>query len=311
MEASNDSKLGLTGGPEYETLALLGANLLIDDIRAVQRMNEACNRLGMDVIEAGSLLGFAMEAFERGLLPSDLLEGVEPRWGDGEGALTLIRQMGKVEGFGKFLAQGYSRVLEELPPEARDIAMQVKGLGLPAHDPRAYNSTALSYATSNRGACHLQGFTHVFERVATEPALGIHGVADRFGTEKGKVVADLQNLMALYDSLTICKFSLFGGVKVQDLARWFEMVTGMEMDYQELLLAGERIYNVKRLLNFRWGVSPEMDTLPERMLSVAKREGLSKRNLPPLDRMLDQYYRARGWDSSGGPDPKKREQLGI
>jgi aldehyde:ferredoxin oxidoreductase len=311
MEASNDPNLGLTGGPEYETLALLGANLLIDDIRTVQRMNEVCNRLGMDVIEAGSLLGFAMEAFEKDLLPPDLLEGLEPRWGDGEGALQLIGQMGEGRGLGGFLGQGYSRVLDELPPEARDIAMHVKGLGFPAHDPRAYNSVALGYATSNRGACHLQGFTHVFERVVTEPALGLDEVGDRFGTDKGKVVADLQNLMALYDSLTICKFNLFGGVKVPDLAKWFEMVTGLQMDHQELLLAGERIYNIKRLLNLRWGVTPDMDSLPKRMLTQAKKEGASKGHLPPLDRLLEQYYHARGWDNSGGASPKKREQLGI
>jgi aldehyde:ferredoxin oxidoreductase len=309
--ANCDPNLGLTGGPEYEALALLGANLLIDDIRSVQRMNETCNRLGIDVIEAGSLVGFAMEAFERGLLPPDLLEGFEPRWGDGEGALRLIRQMGESKGLGRFLGQGYRQVLKELPPDAHEIAMQVKGLGLPAHDPRAYNSVALGYATSNRGACHVQGFTHVFERVVTEPALGIDKVANRLGSKKGKFVADLQDLMALYDSLSICKFSLFGGVKLEHLAKWFEMVTGIDMDVQELILAGERIYNVKRLLNLRWGVSPKMDTIPKRMLSQAKKEGPSKGNLPPLDRMLEQYYRCRGWDASGGPGPKKREQLGI
>ena len=311
MGASNNPKTGLTGGPEYETLALLGANLLVDDIRAVQRMNEACNRLGMDVIETGSLLGFAMEAFEKGLIPSHLLEGIEPRWGDGDVALELIQQMGEGKGFGKFLAQGYKGILEELSPEARDLAMQVKGLGLPAHDPRAYNSTALGFATSNRGACHLQGFTHVFERAVTEPSLGIHEVPDRFGTEKGKMVADLQDLMAVYDSLSVCKFNLFGGVKVKDLARWFDRVTGMEMDDKELLLAGERIFNVKRLLNLRWGVTPDMDILPKRMLTMAKKESLSKGNLPPLDKMMKQYYKARGWDASGGPGPKKREELGI
>jgi len=308
---SYDPNLGLTGGAEYEALALLGANLLIDDIRSIQRMNEACNRLGIDVIEAGSLAGFAMEAFEMGLLPPDLLEGFEPRWGDGEVALRLIRQMGEGNGLGRFLGQGYRKVLKDLPPDAHEIAMQVKGLGLPAHDPRAYNSVALGYATSNRGACHVQGFTHVFERAVTEPALGIDEVADRLGTEKGKFVSGLQNLMAIYDSLSICKFTLFGGVKLEHLAKWFEMVTGLDIGAQELILAGERIYNVKRLLNLRWGVTPEMDIIPKRMLSQAKKEGPSKGNLPPLDRMLEQYYRSRGWDAFGGPEAKKREQLGI
>jgi len=262
-------------------------------------------------MEAGSLIGFAMEAFEKGLLPPDLSGGFEPRWGDNAGAEELISQMGENTGLGGFLAQGYFRVLKELPPEVNDFAMHVKGLGFPAHDPRAYNSVALGYATSNRGACHLQGFTHVYERNVTDPALGIEEIGDRFGTDKGKVVADLQNLMALYDSLTICKLSMFGGVKVTHLARWFEMVTDIEMDYRELLLSGERIYSMKRLLNLRWGLTPEMDSLPTRMLFHARKEGPSKGNLPPLGKMLKQYYQVRGWDTSGGPGPERRKKLGI
>ena len=311
MGGTNAAASGLTGGPEYETLALLGANLLVDDIRAVQRMNELCNRLGIDTMEAGSLVAFAMEIFEKGLLPTDVAEGIEPRWGDGETALEILRQMGESRGLGAFLGQGYLRVLGALHPDAAEVAMQVKGLGLPAHDPRAYNSVALGYATSNRGACHLQGFTHVFERVVTEPALGLEEIGDRFDTKKGKMVADLQALMALYDSLTICKFNLFGGVKLPRLAKWFEMVTGIPMDPEDLILAGERIFNVKRLLNLRWGLRPEMDTLPKRMLTVAKNGGPSRGNVPPLDEMLKDYYIARGWDSSGGPDAQTRARLGL
>ncbi len=311
VDPRNDPKAGLTAGPEYETLALLGSNLLIGDIRAVQQMNELCNRLGIDTIEAGSLIGFAMEIFERGLLPPDLTGGVEPRWGDAEGAFEIIRQMGESRALGAFLAEGYHRVLEALHPDAAESAMQVKGLGLPAHDPRAYNSVALGYATSNRGACHLQGFTHVFEINVTEPALGLHEIADRFGTDKGRMVADIQDLMAIYDSLTICKFNLFGGVKLPRLARWFEMVTGIPMSPSELKLAGERIFNTKRLLNAHWGLTRSMDTLPARMLAVAKKEGPSSGNLPPLKTMLEQYYAARGWDDSGKPDEDTRRRLGI
>jgi aldehyde:ferredoxin oxidoreductase len=309
--ARKDPKAGLTAGPEYETLALLGSNLLIGDIRAVQRMNELCNRLGIDTIEAGSLIGFAMEIFEKGLLPPGLTGGVEPRWGDTEAAFEIIRQMGESRGLGGFLAEGYPRALAALHPDAAEFAMQVKGLGLPAHDPRAYNSVALGYATSNRGACHLQGFTHVFERNVTEPALGLHEIADRFGTDKGRMVADLQDLMAIYDSLTICKFNLFGGVKLPGLARWFEMVTGIAMGPSELKLAGERIFNTKRLLSAHWGLTRSMDTLPTRMLTVAKKEGPSSGNLPPLETMLEQYYGARGWDDSGKPGDDTRRRLGI
>jgi len=303
---------GVTGGPEYETLALFGGNILVDDINSIQKMNEACNRLGIDTMEAGSLAAFAMEAFEKGLLPAGICQGFEPKWGDAEGVLELISQMGENRGLGGFLARGYLNILKELPPEAGDFAMHVKGLGLPAHDPRAYNSVGLSYATSNRGACHLQGFTHAFERNLTEPTLGIDEIGDRFGTDKGKVVADLQDYMALFDSLSTCKLSMFGGVKIPHLAKWFAMVTGIEMDEQGIRLAGERIYDMKRLLNVRWGVTPAMDTLPKRMLFQARKEGPSKDNLPPLDNMLAQYYAYRGWDSvTGEPTPEKRKELGI
>lgn len=303
---------GTTGGPEYETLALFGGNLLIDDIALIQQMNEKCNRSGIDTMEAGSLIAFGMEAFEKGLLPANLREGFEPRWGDGPGAIELIDQMGENKGLGGFLARGYSEILKELPAEASEFAMHVKGMGFPAHDPRAYNSVALGYATSNRGACHLQGFTHAFERNLIEPTLGIDKIGDRFGTDKGRFVADLQNLMALFDSLSTCKLSLFGGVMIPHLASWFTMVTGIEMTGMDLLLAGERIYNMKRLLNVRWGLTPRMDSLPKRMLAQARKEGPSKGNVPPLDIMLEQYYAYRGWDrDTGAPDQKKRTQLGI
>ena len=105
---------------------------------------------------------------------------------------------------------------------------------------------------------------------------------------------------------------MFGGVKIPHLAKWFAMVTGIEMDEQGIRLAGERIYDMKRLLNVRWGVTPAMDTLPKRMLFQARKEGPSKNNLPPLDKMLAQYYEYRGWNSgTGEPTPEKRKQLGI
>ena len=302
----------VTGGPEYETLALFGGNILVDDIEAIQQINEVCNRFGIDTMEAGSLAAFAMEAFEKGLLPADICGGFEPHWGDAAGTLELVTQMGENRGLGGFLARGYVNILKELPPEAGDFAMHVKGLGFPAHDPRAYNSVALGYATSNRGACHLQGFTHAFERNLTEPTLGIHEIGDRFGTRKGKVVADLQDYMALFDSLTTCKLSMFGGVRIPHLARWFAMVTNIAMDEEEIMETGSRIYNMKRLLNVRWGATPAMDTLPRRMLSQARKDGPSMDNLPPLDKMLAQYYAYRGWDpSTGAPTARKRNELGI
>jgi len=201
MGASCDPNLGLTGGLEYEALALLGANLLIDDIRSVQRMNEACNRLGIDVIEAGSLVGFAMEAFEMGILPSDLLEGFEPRWGDGEGALKLIRQMGEGNGLGRFLGQGYRKVLKGLPLDAHEIAMEVKGLGLPAHDPRAYNSVALGYTVTKAALMSIISTVVVFvldrrslnalERISKDFSKGARKGIYSFGQEAASAIVGL------------------------------------------------------------------------------------------------------------------------
>ena len=178
---------------------------------------------------------------------------------------------------------------------AHEFAIHVKGLELPAHDPRAYYSQGLSYATANRGACHMQGMTHVFERNVTLPDLGYPEIQDPHGVEgKGRLVAVTQNLMCILDSLAMCKFILFGGVKPSDLVRWLNYVTGWDMNLEEFMKAGERIYNLKRLYNVREGVSRKDDTLPPRILVHKRGEGGSADTLPPLGELLSQYYEVRG-----------------
>jgi aldehyde:ferredoxin oxidoreductase len=301
----------LTGGPEYESLSMLGSNLLIDDLFAIQRANELCNRLGLDTIDTGSLIGFAMEAYERGLINKDDC-GLDLAWGNQEAALSLIAQMGAKEGLGEILSQGLRHAARVIGGEAESFAMHVKGMALPAHDPRAYNSVGLGFATSNRGACHLQGFTHVFERSVTMPEIGIDEVQERFGVEgKGEMAAKIMDIMCLFDSLSICKFALFGGVKVTHMCQWLNMVAGWDLSLKDLLTAGERIFNAKRFFNVKLGIRRKDDTLPERLLSHPKKEGASRGNLPPMNQMLDDYYKARSWGEDGVPTSGKLKQLGL
>lgn len=299
------------GGPEYESLGMLGSNCLVDDLEAIAKANELCNRYGIDTISAGSAVAFAMEAFERGIIgPSDT-DGLDLRWGSGDALVTLVKMIGERRGIGHLLGEGTRRAAEVLGKNAIEFAVHVKGLAFPAHDPRAKFSNALAYATSNRGACHLQAFSYEFENGIAMPEIGIPETLDRFGVEgKGKLVFVTQNLMSMFDSLKCCKFVIFGGLTVRPLVDCLNYVTGWDFDIDEFMKAGERIFNLKRLYNVRCGISRKDDTLPERILTLM-REGGAEGKLPPLGVMLNEYYKCRGWDEFGIPTREKVKELGL
>jgi aldehyde:ferredoxin oxidoreductase len=300
------------GGPEYETLAMLGSNCLLDQLPALQKAHELCNRYGMDTIEAGAVLAFAMECYERGLISRKDTGGIDLRWGDAKGMLEMITQIGEMTGFGEILGQGLVGASRSIGQGSERYAIHTKGASFAAHDPRGYNSVGLAYATNPRGACHLQGYTNVFERTITMPELGIHEIPDRFSKEgKGELVAPLQDLMAVYDAATICKFSLFGRVKVSHLLEWMNLITGWDMELDELMKVGERIFNMKRMFNVREGVRKKDDTLPERILTEPKTDTPARGNLPPLEKMLKEYYAFRRWDEDGVPKEETLHSLGI
>jgi aldehyde:ferredoxin oxidoreductase len=299
-------------GPEYETMALLGSNTLVDDLGAVAKAHELCNRYGLDVISTGGVIGFALEAAERGILKGDSDEEADLAWGNGKGVVNLVEKIGRREGLGHLLGEGVMRTSAKLGRGSEAFAIHVKGLEPPGHDPRAYNSLAVGYATSNRGACHLQGMSYAFERAVTMPELGLHEVQDRFGTvKKGELVAKTQDLMSLFDSIKLCKFLLYGGVKLTHILEWFNAVTGWEMSQTEIMRAGERIYNLKRMYNVRCGITRKDDTAPTRMLREKRGEGGAAENLPPFSEALDEYYRYRGWDQNGIPTKTKLLELGL
>lgn len=304
----SDGRLG--GGPEYETICLLGTNCMIDDMETICLANEKANRLGLDSISAGSAVAFLMEAYERKELRGQDLSGVEPLWGSGEALLRLLDLMAAREGIGEILCQGVAKASELIG--SPDYAIHVKGLELPAHDPRAFNSTGLSYATANRGACHLQSLSYNFERRLTLPEKGFDSPQDRFGKDrKVELVVATQNLMSLMDSLKLCKFAIGGGTSATTALSWLNLATGWDMDLEEFFLAGERIYNLKRLYNTSRGIGRKDDTLPKRILKDPKGGGAGD-NLPPdLESSLDEYYAMRGWTPEGIPSEEKLAQLGI
>ena len=189
--------------------------------------------------------------------------------------------------------------------------MHVKGLELPAHDPRAYFSSAISYATANRGACHLAGLTHGLESVLSVPELGYAQPLERFESRgKGVLAARMQDLMSLFDALKICKFLIYSGVTVDDLRRCLHLVTGRDMDLETFLVCGERIFTLKRLYNVRCGVRAADDRLPARILEPLP-EGGTRGQTPDMAVMLEEYYAHRQWNPDGIPSLAKAEQLGL
>ena len=299
-------------GPEYETLGIFGASCMIDDLNVISKCNDLCNRYGMDTISTGASIAFAMECYENGLINKEDTQGLEITWGNGSVAIELIKKIAFKNGIGKLLAKGVKKAAEIIGGRAQEYAIHVKGLEFPAHDPRAHNSQALGYATSNRGACHVQAFSHNFEKTVSIPELGYDEPHPRFQIEgKGEFTAKMQDLMCLFDSLKLCKFSLFGGVRIKDMLEWYKTITGWEIDQETLMRSGERIYNLKRMYNIKCGISRKDDTLPPRILAHKRGEGGSKDNLPPLGEMLFQYYKYRNWNEEGIPEKDKLKELGL
>lgn len=297
-------------GPEYETLGLFGTNLLNDNLDSIIKANELCNRYGLDTISTGSVLGFAMEAYERGLIDNKDTGGIAAEWGNSESIIRLVESIGEREHIGRLLGEGVRRAAEEIGGNAIEFTAEIKGLELPAHDGRAKFTAAIGMATSNRGACHLSGFTHDFEEGAVIEDLGTPALTDRFAREgKAENVVQMQNLMGMMDSLIVCKFALFGGLTINPMIDALNAATGWDVDREEFFTTGGRIFNLKRLYNTRLGISRKDDALPHRM--ARHRRGGGTHELAPLFEMLDEYYKLRGWDELGLPTKETLRKLGL
>lgn len=284
-------------GPEYESLWALGPNLDICDLKTIIRASHLCNELGLDTISTGGTLSCAMELGSLGIRRSSLT------FGDPESVLKAIGLIAAREGEGDELAEG-SRILSR-KAGAEEYSMQVKGLELPGYDPRGVQGQGLAYATSSRGGCHLRGGYLIAREILGIPKK----ISGREVLGKGGHVARAQDFGAVADSLSSCRFATFA-LAQEYWSRMVSAVTGWEISGEDLMLAGERIINLERILNVERGVGPELDSLPRRFLSEPLKEGACAGEVVRLDEMLDEYYARRGW-TDGVPDREKIEELGL
>ena len=284
-------------GPEYETVWAFGAHLGISDLTAITEANYACNELGLDTITMGSTIGCAMELCETGAWTAGL------RWGEAGKLREWVTDTAYRRGIGADLALGSKRLAARCGRP--DLAMQVKGMELPAYDPRGAQGMALSYATSNRGGCHMRAYM-----IAPE-ILGHPVFLDRFSTAgKAELVALFQDVSAVVDSAVLCRFLQFA-VGISSFAEMLRTVIGLDFSDEELMTTGRRIYTLERLFNNRAGFGRGDDTLPPRFFNEEFQTGSSRHRRVRLDEMLDDYYAVRGWDKSGAPLPRTLAELGL
>ena len=284
------------GGPEYESLWALGPQCGINDLEWITLANDRCNHLGLDTISTGSTIGAAMELVQRGKLDAPL------KFGDTSGVLEIIEDMAHMRGLGAEMSEGSKRLTERYG--APELAMQAKGLELPAYDPRGAQGHALGYATSNRGGCHLRSY------LIGPEVLGSPVLVDRDRPDgKADLVMLYQDLSAAMDCMVVCRFTNFAWT-VDDYAELVSAGTGIEFSGRDLLRLGERIYNLERLFNLREGFTAKDDTLPPRFFKPLP-EGGSRNRVVHLEEMLKEYYKLRGWNKKGQPTKATLKKLDI
>lgn len=296
------------GGPEYETIASFGSLCFVDDLNAISLANQICNAYGLDTISAGVTVAFVMEASEKGMINYKL------EWGDSKGMIDLVKKIATRSGIGDMLANGIDHVAEKL---GMDFAMEVKHQEIPMHEPRGKKGLGLSYATSPRGATHLET-THdtSFEETPVAPELGLKKAISRFDLmNKPKYVKVFEDLNSFGNSLIICRFTTIAtgeDYNYPEIRKMLRAVTGLEVDANEMLKIGERNYVLLKILSAREGYGKKDDGLPKRFSNPLPRGGSAGQSMNPeeLQNAIDEYYKLRGFDERG-PTNKKLEKLGL
>ncbi len=293
---------GASGGLEYEAAWALGAANGVNDLEAITYANFICNEQGMDPISFGATVAAVMEMYEMGVLTKEQL-GIEAPFGSAKAVTHFAELTAKGEGFGKEIALGSRRLTAKYGhPE---LSMSVKSQEFPAYDSRGIQGMGLTYATSNRGACHLRSYT-----VASE-VLGIPVKTDPLATEgKPALVKAFQDATAVFDSAGVCVFTSFAWT-LADLQPQLAAACTEEFTLEELGLIGERIWNLERDFNNRAGFTSKDDTLPKRLLTEQAKTGPAKGHANGLDKMLPEYYGLRGWDDGGQLKPETRARLKL
>ncbi|MFW6029311.1 MAG: aldehyde ferredoxin oxidoreductase family protein [Halanaerobiales bacterium] len=305
---------GSTGhGPEYETAAGFGSNVLNDDIDYLCAANDLCNRLGLDTISTGNAIAMAMECYENGLINKEDTGGIELNFGNGEALIEFIPKIANKEDIGAVFAKGVKEAAEEIGGMAKEFAIHTKGLSNAFHDPRAFTSMAANYATANRGACHLEALSYFAEPGAFPlDLLDFEKDYEYHGQEnKAEIAVIMQDFMNVSNALGLCKFLIRGNIGPQKIKDWVNAVTGWDLDKENINLMGERLFNLKRMYNVKQGISRKDDKLPPRLLSHAKESGTAEGSLAHIGKMLNEYYNYRGWSQEGIPKEEKLEELDL
>ena len=298
---------GKQKGPEYETIVGFGPNLLIDDLAFITRMGERCDQLGLDVISLSNTIGLAFTLYERGAITEVDTGGLALTWGNQEAVAQLVELTARREGLGAWISEGSRALGRKFGFE--EAAVQVNGLEVAYHDPRAASGMALTYATSPRGACHNQSDYFMADLFGyTEEDLGMENFERQAGAEKAANVALHQNWRTVFNALVMC---LFANVPPQTVLELVNAATGESYTLVDLLRAGERGWNLKRAINNRLGLTRTNDKLPKPLLEPYA-EGGAAGYVIPLEELLTAYYAARGWDAETGyPTRTKLDELGL
>ncbi|MDD5082975.1 MAG: aldehyde ferredoxin oxidoreductase family protein [Dehalococcoidales bacterium] len=297
-----------TEGPEYETIWGFSGPMGVVDSGLIIAADNLCDRLGLDTISVASSIGFAYELFERGIINREDTGGMELAYGSDQYVLELVRQIAYREGFGNVLAEGTVGAARQIGKGAIDYAIQVKGLELPAYDPRGAKAHGLNLLTSNNGADHCSGY-------APQEMFGlpIPYKADRFATEnKGTLAKWNQDKQAMMETGTLCVFAT-NMMSPEMYAKLISTATGVKdfADPAYLWKVGERIFNLERMFNVREGFNKKDDVFPKRITTETMPHGTAAGQVFETDILLPDYYKARGWDDNGIPTREKLGELGL
>jgi aldehyde:ferredoxin oxidoreductase len=290
-----------TRGPEYETMYSLGSDCCNDDPLVLARAHNLCEEYGMDTLSAGCTIAFAMECYERGFLSSEDI-GFSLDFGNGEALLKALELMARRQGIGDLLAEGTRIMAEKIGRDSAHFAMNSKGMEFAAWMPQRMSGIALTFATSNRGACHKRG------PIGQE----LMGELPMESTEgKAKIVAGIQDKVNALFTLVSCRFADFE-LPIEMFISLLNAATGMNKDVTDFLDIGERIWNLERLFNLAAGLSSESDMLPARCFEPIEVDGeLKSLNREEFEAMVQEYYQVRGWDQQGVPSSVTRKRLGL
>ncbi len=304
---------GMEGpGPEYEGVASMGSLLMIGDMAAVIKMNETCNDFGLDVISCGSTIAMAMDWWEQGIITAEDTGGIELKWGDDTAVLAMIAKIAAREGFGGLLSEGSRRAARKKGGKASEYAVEVKGMEVPMHDPRANYLVGLSYATGVRGACHTNDVSYsVGTGILDWPdiGLGVGTVNVKQNEGAAAAVKHCQDLGQIIGSAALCYMTILA-LDGEDVAELMSAASGFDYSFEELVECGERIWHTKRGLSNLMGIKAEDDRLPRQILTPPT-DGGARGSAPGLDIMLKEFYPARGLDSEGRPSKETLDRLGL